>query len=62
MNNIITKNAPAAIRSYSQGIICGDLIFVSGQLPINPTTGNLLEGNIRDMTRQCMDNISAILK
>ncbi|ADK17061.1 MULTISPECIES: RidA family protein [Clostridium] len=62
MNNIITKNAPAAIGPYSQGIIHGDLIFVSGQLPINPTTGNLLEGNIRDMTRQCMDNISAILK
>lgn len=62
MNNIITKNAPAAIGPYSQGIIYGDLIFVSGQLPINPTTGNLLEGNIKDMTRQCMKNISAILK
>ena len=62
MNSIITKNAPAAIGPYSQGIICGDLIFISGQLPINPTTGDLVEGNIRDMTRQCMDNISAILK
>lgn len=62
MNSIITKNAPAAIGPYSQGIMCGDLIFVSGQLPINPTTGDLLEGNIRDMTRQCMKNISAILK
>lgn len=62
MNSIVTKNAPAAVGPYSQGIICEDLIFISGQLPINPATGDLLEGDIRELTRQCMNNISAILK
>lgn len=62
MNSIITKNAPTAIGPYSQGIVCGDMIFVSGQLPINPITGHLLEGGIRELTRQCMNNIRTILE
>lgn len=62
MNPIITKNAPAAIGPYSQAAEFGGLIFVSGQLPIDPATGKLVEGDIKAMTRQSMNNIKAILE
>ena len=62
MNVISTGNAPAAIGPYSQATEFGGIIFVSGQLPIDPATGRLVEGDIRAMTRQSMNNIKAILE
>lgn len=62
MKSISTKNAPAAIGPYSQAIHMGNLVFVSGQIPINPTTGKFAEGDIKVLTRQCLTNISNILK
>jgi 2-iminobutanoate/2-iminopropanoate deaminase len=59
-----TTDAPRAIGPYSQGIIVNSnvsLIFVSGQLPIDPKTGKLVEGDIVILTRQVLDNIEAIL-
>ena len=58
---ITTKHAPAAIGPYSQAIDTGDLIFISGQIPIIPETGKLLEGDVRIQTEQVMKNIGAIL-
>ena len=62
MKAISTKNAPAAIGPYSQAIEVNGLIFVSGQLPVDPATGNIVEGDIKAMTRQSMNNIKAILE
>ena len=62
MNVINTVNAPAAIGPYSQATEFNGLIFVSGQLPIDPATGKLVEGDIKAMTRQSMNNIKAILE
>lgn len=59
---IITKKAPAAIGPYSQAIKAGELIFVSGQIPIDPLTGKLVVGSIESQTRQCLENIKAILE
>ena len=55
-----TKNAPAAIGPYSQGIAAGDLVFVSGQLPIDAATGVMADG-VAAQTRQSLENIKAIL-
>ena len=56
-----TPNAPAAIGPYAQGVQAGNLVFVSGQLPIIPATGALHTGPIGEQTRQCMENITNIL-
>ena len=59
---LATENAPAALGPYSQGVAAsGEMIFVSGQIPINPATGAVVEGDISVQTKQCMDNIAAIL-
>lgn len=62
MNNISTKNAPAAIGPYSQAIKVGNLIYISGQIPIDPATGALVAGGIKEQTRQSLLNVQAILK
>ena len=62
MNIINTKYAPLAIGPYSQATEINGFIFVSGQLPIDPSTGKLVEGDIKAMTRQSMNNIKAILE
>lgn len=54
--------APAAIGPYSQAIRVGSLIYTSGQIPINPATGALVEGGIKEQTRQSLLNIKAILE
>jgi len=59
---INTQNAPVAIGPYSQGVQVGDLIFTSGQLPVNPYTGELVVGDIKAETRQCLENVKAILE
>ena len=56
------KDAPEAIGTYSQGIRCGDLIYTSGQIPIDPQTGNLKIGDIKIEIRQILANLDAILK
>ena len=62
MSCVSTKKAPAAIGPYSQGISANGVVFVSGQLPINPSTGTIAEGSIKDRTIQSMMNIGEILK
>ena len=62
MNAISTTNAPAAIVPYSQAIKVGELVFVSGQLPIDPATGAFAEGGIKELTRQSLTNMKAILE
>ena len=58
---IITESAPAAIGPYSQAVCSGNLVFVSGQLGIDPKTGQLAEGGIKKQTQQAIENIKAIL-
>jgi 2-iminobutanoate/2-iminopropanoate deaminase len=62
MKKISTKNAPAAIGPYSQGIITGNLLFASGQIAINPATGEIEGTDIVAQTNQVMKNIGAILE
>lgn len=62
MNAIITSEAPGAIGPYSQAIRTGNLIFVSGQLPVDPSTGHFAEGGIKELTRQSLLNIQHILE
>lgn len=59
---IKTKNAPEAIGPYSQGIIIKNLLFISGQIPIIPETGELIKDDIRRETEQVMNNIKAIVE
>ena len=59
---VSTSSAPKAIGPYSQAIRAGSLLFVSGQVPIDPATGNLVEGDIAAQTRRVFDNIGAILE
>lgn len=58
---ISTKDAPQAIGPYSQAVRFDNLIFVSGQIPIDPETGKILKGNIREQTKQILENLSNIL-
>lgn len=62
MNAIQTDKAPAAIGPYSQAIHAGQLVFVSGQLPVDPATGNFAEGGIKELTRQSLTNMKHILE
>ena len=59
---IATKKAPPAIGSYSQAIVNGGIIYVSGQLPLDPSTGELSDGAIGDQTKIVMNNMKAILE
>ena len=62
MSKIIsTEKAPAAIGPYSQAVVCGDFVFTSGQIPINPATGNIDAVNISAQTEQVMKNIGEVL-
>ena len=58
---IATKNAPGAIGPYSQAIEVNGMLFISGQIPINPETGNIVEGGIYEQTDQVMKNLEGIL-
>ena len=59
---INTTKAPAAIGPYSQAIQVGNLVYTSGQIPINPVTGVFVEGGIKEQTRQSLQNVKAILE
>lgn len=59
---IKTESAPAAIGPYSQAIHAGGFIFYSGQIPLNPATGHVVDGGIVEQTRQVMSNMDAMLQ
>ena len=59
---ISTKNAPTAVGPYSQAIRYGNLLFISGQIPLDPKTGDLVEGDIKVQTRIVIENLKAILE
>jgi len=58
---ILTELAPVPVAPYSQAIEMNGMLFVSGQVPVNPATGKVVNGDIRDQTVQVMENIGAIL-
>ncbi|MEN2984837.1 MAG: RidA family protein [Dictyoglomaceae bacterium] len=59
---LITNKAPKAIGPYSQAIKVGNFIFISGQIPIDPNTGEVIEGDIREQTKRVLENIKGILE
>jgi 2-iminobutanoate/2-iminopropanoate deaminase len=61
LNTVSTDKAPAAIGPYSQAIQAGNLIFCSGQIPLDPVSGEIVVGDVRRQTEQVMENISAVL-
>ncbi|MFR1834178.1 MAG: RidA family protein [Lachnospiraceae bacterium] len=62
MKKISTNKAPKAIGPYSQAIVAGPFLFASGQIPVNPSTGCVVEGDITIQTVQVMENIKAVLE
>ena len=64
MDNIVieTLDAPEAIGTYSQGIKSGNLVFTSGQIPLNPETGELINGDFKSEISQVLTNLNAVLK
>lgn len=62
MEKIFTDKAPAAIGPYSQAILVGDMLFTSGQIPINPVTGEVEATDITGQTQQVMQNLGAVLQ
>ncbi|WP_222983908.1 RidA family protein [Flagellimonas meishanensis] len=63
MKKIInTQNAPAPIGPYNQAVLVKDTLYISGQIPIDPATGKLVEGDIRKETKRSMENLKAILE
>ena len=59
---ISTDQAPAAVGPYSQAIIAGEFVFTAGQIPMDPATGRLVEGDIQEQTRQVLSNVKAVLQ
>ncbi len=59
---VATSNAPAAVGAYSQAIVSNGLVFCSGQIPLDPSSGELVGGSIADQTRRCMENLAAVLE
>ena len=57
---VATDKAPAAIGPYSQAVRSGNMVFLSGQIPLDPATGQLLEGNIGEQTRRVFENLAAV--
>ena len=61
LRKISTDKAPAAIGPYSQAIVCGNMLFTSGQIPINPLSGNIESDDIKSQTEQVIKNLGEIL-
>lgn len=59
---IKTDNAPAAIGPYSQAVKVGDLLFCSGQIPLDPKTGKMIEGGIKEATIRVLENLKAVIE
>lgn len=62
MKKISTEKAPAAIGPYSQAIVIGDFLFTSGQIPLNPQTGEMVGTTIEEQAEQVMKNLAAVLE
>lgn len=62
LKKVATEKAPAAIGPYSQAIVCGDMVFTSGQIPINPESGNVEATTIEAQAEQVMKNLGEVLK
>ena len=62
LKKVSTETAPAAIGPYSQAIICGEMVFTSGQIPINPASGNVEAVTIEEQAEQVMKNLGEVLK
>ncbi len=62
MKTIAVDDAPKAIGPYSRGILAGGFLFSAGQIPLDPKTGKLVEGDIADMTNRVLDNLEAVLR
>lgn len=62
MEHIQSDGAPKAIGPYSQAVKMGDLVFLSGQLPLDPVTGEMVNGDVQAQARLCMENILGILR
>ena len=62
LNKISTDKAPGAIGPYSQAIVCGNMLYTSGQIPINPASGNIEATDIAAQTEQVMKNLGAVLE
>lgn len=58
---ISTENAPEAVGPYSQAVVANGFVFCSGQIPLDPNSGELVTGSIADQTRRCMQNLDAVL-
>jgi 2-iminobutanoate/2-iminopropanoate deaminase len=58
---VVTKDAPAAIGPYSQAVEAGGFVFLSGQIPLDPATGKLVEGDVVAQTERVLDNLHAVL-
>ena len=56
-----TSSAPAAIGPYAQAVICNGMVYTSGQIPLDPATGTMVEGGIREQAEQVMKNLAAVL-
>ena len=62
LKKVSTEKAPVAIGPYSQAVICGEMVFTSGQIPINPASGNVEATTIEEQTEQVMKNLGEVLK
>ena len=62
IKKVATETAPAAIGPYSQAIVCGEMVFTSGQIPINPASGNIEAVGIEAQAEQVMQNLGEVLK
>ena len=61
MSQVLAANAPAPVGPYSQGIVYGGLVFLSGQIPLDPQTGQLVGGSIEEQAEQVLRNLEAVL-
>ncbi len=61
IEKVSTDKAPKAIGPYSQAVICNGILYTSGQIPLDPTTGNMVEGGIKEQTERIMQNLEAVL-
>jgi 2-iminobutanoate/2-iminopropanoate deaminase len=59
---VATSQAPEAVGAYSQAVSAAGLVFCSGQVPLDPDTGELVAGSVGDQTRRCLENLSAVLE
>ncbi|MEB3816971.1 MAG: RidA family protein [Desulfurococcales archaeon] len=59
---VFTSKAPRPVGPYSQAILAGNYLFIAGQIPLDPTTGEMVKGDIREAARRVLDNIKAIVE